>query len=649
MSTVAYLRCSTDAQDAQRQREAITALGIPVAQWFEDHESRDKAEKRPAFQNLLRAVRARQVDTIIVAALDRFGVKDAWELGKFFSLLKEHGCRLLDATGKQLNADDDATVIMSTVGALTSSREQREKAGRVISGKVTKIRAGATFQGGKPPYGLDVVCLGPDCEKWWVVYEGHDRRIKIYRDGRQERFDGPRNRPAKELHDVLCLRPSLVQERLETVAKVFRWFADESISPGQIAARLNELGVSPVYGPQWHRGVVRYLLENPVYLGLPTWNKAGNSRFMEFTAGQVQGVNGRKTGRKRDESDLVSLEQPEFPPLVDQETWERVQAKLAKSKARDRAPRRASRTAELWLRGLVVCGKCGRPMRAYAGSERNCQPPGYSCATYMRWGAKNPTGCKQHHIPHDVLENLVLDYLTETAPQVSSLLQATEADSLHDAKPLITALAQTDNRLGGVWLDMLAFVEEHLPDQHLPNEACPESPTRRIETTYGLVYEKVKPELERRIEHKEAELEALLDGFAGLSPQLKHRANRRGEAIQQEIDALRQELADLRVPWENLKAELLARKEALARTLDTLNREGHHRQKAGTLRSAIGQIICHFKPKGRGAQLESVDIIAAEDGAIRPLNFPGMTLQTDSRLGALARYLLLYGTSRRHG
>ena len=75
------------------------------------------AHKRPDFQRLLKAVQAGQVDTIVVQALDRFGVKDAYEMGKFFSILRDHDCRLLDASGKQLNADDDATVMTSTIGA----------------------------------------------------------------------------------------------------------------------------------------------------------------------------------------------------------------------------------------------------------------------------------------------------------------------------------------------------------------------------------------------------------------------------------------------------------------------------------------------------------------------------------------------------
>ncbi|MBN2021588.1 MAG: recombinase family protein [Pirellulales bacterium] len=158
MATCAYLRCSSDAQDTLRQREAIERSGIPIDHWLEDHESRDKASKRPDFQRLLKAVQAGQVDTIVVAALDRFGVRDAYEMGKFFSILRDHDCRLLDATGKQLNAEDDATVLTSTIGALTSTREQKEKAVRILTGKLTLARKG-NFLGGPIPYGMDVACF----------------------------------------------------------------------------------------------------------------------------------------------------------------------------------------------------------------------------------------------------------------------------------------------------------------------------------------------------------------------------------------------------------------------------------------------------------------------------------------------------------
>ncbi|MBN2022971.1 MAG: hypothetical protein JW809_09265 [Pirellulales bacterium] len=148
----------------------------------------------------------------------------------------------------------------------------------------------------------------------------------------------------------------------------------------------------------------------------------------------------------------------------------------------------------------------------------------------------------------------------------------------------------------------------------------------------------MKPEIEKAIAKKEAELETLLDGFSGLSPKLKERANQRGEAIQKEIDRLQRDLVDLRVPREWLQTNLKARQEALERATAILNQESRFRQKAEALKTVVDRIVCHFSRSGKRCTLKSIDIHAAEDGAIQPLSFPESdSLQMNRRLGVLAR------------
>jgi DNA invertase Pin-like site-specific DNA recombinase len=610
MSTCAYLRCSSDAQDTLRQREAIDRSGIKIDHWLEDHESRDKAHKRHDFQRLLKAVQAGQVDTIVVASLDRFGVKDAYEMGKFFSVLRDHNCRLLDASGKQLNADDDATILTSTIGAMTSSREQKEKAARVLTGKVTLARKG-NFLGGYCPYGMDVVAFDQQGnEAWRCVIEGHDKRVKVFPDGRQERFDGKGNVPPKALHETLKYRPSIIAERVKYVRLIFDWFTTEAISPGQIATRLNDLGVSPVYGPLWHQGVVKYLLSNAVYVGRPTYNKASQSRFMEFVDGQVKTASRSTASRKRVDSDQIRPDKPEFPAIVEPEVFDKAQAKLLATKTQ---AYRAPKTAHLWLKGFIVCSRCKKIMRAQSGNRRNCLAPGYVCVEYARWGSRSPSGCGHFRVEHEEIESLVLDYMTKTAPQLKALLDASTADNLEAARPLLDAISETNMEMTGVWHEMAVFtVKYSLGEANEPMS---------MEALYEAVYAGAKPRIAKAIAEKETELETLLDGFAGLSPKLKDRANQRGEALQKEIDTLQRNLQDLRIPWERLRTELAARQEALELATATLNQEGHFRQKAEALKTVIGRIVCHFGRKGKRCFLKSIDIYAPEVAAVRPLTF----------------------------
>jgi hypothetical protein len=308
-----------------------------------------------------------------------------------------------------------------------------------------------------------------------VVHEGHDRRRKVYLDGREERFDGKGNVPPKALHETLKYRPSIVAERVKYVLLVFKWYTTESITAGQIAGRLNELGVSPVFGPLWHQSVVKHLLSNPIYIGRPTYNKQSNSRFMEFTGGQVKTAE-RKPARRHAESDRVRPDRDEFESMVAPEIFDKAQAKLAVTKTR---AYRAPKTASLWLRGFVVCAKCGKPMRGLSGNPGNGLQPGYVCAEYGRWGTRAPSGCG------------------------------------------------------------------------------------------------------------------------------------------------------------HFRVLLAARQGALERATATLNQEGHSRQKAEVLKTVVDKIICHFRRVGKRATLDSIEVIPAEDAAIRPLTFPG-SLLTDSCLGAFA-------------
>jgi DNA invertase Pin-like site-specific DNA recombinase len=626
----AYLRVSSDKQDTNRQRESISAWaarnGAEILHWFEDSQGknpRDQAHKRKGFQKLLQAVRSGLVDCVVVDSQDRFGTRDAYQWGQFITELRDHGCQLIEATsGRDLAADDDAAILTGTLGALTSTREQKEKAKRNLSGKLPKAKAGE-YQGGYPAYGTDVVCFGPDGkEKWRTVYIGHHDRWKVYPDGRRERFKGKDNAPAKDPSDTLRYRPSLEKDRVHVVRSIFKWYATESISPRQVADRLNEMGVSPIFGEAWHKIAVRNLLQNPIYIGRPTWNKRAGSRFYEFVEGQMREVvrvGGKiKMARPRQASDFIAPDKPEFRPLISDRFWNRVQEKIRA--ARTGKKKRVGRTAELWLKPFLTCGRCDKPMRASGGVSNGRLWPSYFCGTYGTYGVNNPSGCHCHRVRHEVLERIVAVYLEEAAPQVQQLLAATDAGDMELARPLLEKLSDATAAYYGVACDMISFLEDQASARLLANHF---KAGRSVEEVYGLLYEKIRPALEQEIEAKERELDAKLDQFRGLDERLKARANAKMAALQEEIQDSRQRLLDLRIPWESLRGELAARRDALERASEAIAHEGAYRQKSETLKGVISKIVCHFRHTKTNAQknngksyLDSVEIVPASGNSV---------------------------------
>jgi DNA invertase Pin-like site-specific DNA recombinase len=582
-----YLRVSSDKQDVARQRQSIKhwadTHGYQISHWFEDSEGRnprDLAARRPQFQKLLRAVESGMVKRIIVDSQDRFGTRDAYEFGKFLTFLRDYNCELWSVSQGELTKDDDATILTNTIGALTSTREQKEKAARNVGGKIVKAKAGE-YQGGYPGYGLDVVCFNGH-EKWRVEWVGHFERWKIYPDGNREAFNGKDNFPAKDANDTLRYRPGN-SERLEVVRNIFHWYATEDVSPGQIATRLNKLGITTTVGDIWNKQIVRQLLLNPVYIGLPAWNKRGGSRFKEWVGGKIQDVTG-KAGRTRQPEDYVQPEKPEFEPIIDLETWYAVQAKIVANK---QGKKRSPQVSGLWLKGFLVCGKCNKPMHA-CGPQPRMEYGSYICGTYGTYGKDNPTGCRCHRVKHSILEALVQQYLEEVAPKIAALVECEDsglfdvtyrawAKSVHEKNKLWCRMADTVTEWGEDWWNIEKYYQ--------PSDC---------------------PELHAEIEAKEAELEEMLAGFFKLPPKVQDRASRKMEAIQEEIDNLKAEIENLTAPWLDASREVYERSKAMEHALSVAEEDGPRRAEA--LRKVVDRIVCHFRYSAKKSFLDSVEI-----------------------------------------
>jgi DNA invertase Pin-like site-specific DNA recombinase len=212
-----YIRVSTDQQDTQRQYAAIRSfeqrhgVKIPEHHWFKDEGwARDKADHRPDFQRLMKLAESGHVKWIVVDALDRFGTKDPHQLVHYLYRLRECGCMLYDAAGKEWTDADISTIITAVVEGEKSKGEQISKSHRVLGGKAAKARLGE-WQGGPVRLGFDVACYHRETGKelWRVVFEGRHKRVKVYPDTRQERFDGKGNFPKfQPTTEVLRLTPS---------------------------------------------------------------------------------------------------------------------------------------------------------------------------------------------------------------------------------------------------------------------------------------------------------------------------------------------------------------------------------------------------------------------------------------------------------
>jgi DNA invertase Pin-like site-specific DNA recombinase len=365
----AYIRISDDRQDTTRQYDSIHAFekrhGVTIAQhlWFCDPGyARDTADSRPKFQQLIRLAEDGKVRWIVIDALDRFGTKSTRQQGHYLYRLAEAGCKLYDIAGREWTSEDDATELSAWVAGKQSVREQKDKSHRALSVKPARARAGR-WQGGVPGPGFDLGCFlrGSKEELWRCVWDGFQKRRKVYPDGRpEEPFNGRKCSPKFEEGQELRLIPTRDRHTLEAVRSVFERYATESLECTDLAHFLNDRNIRNANGGLIRDHHILRMLQDPSYIGHPCYNRRSMAKFHQLRKGQapVPVSNLARKETRHAKEDWIQSDERLYDPLVDEATWDAVQRKLAQRKARPKAPRKP----EEFLQGLVYCAGCGREM-----------------------------------------------------------------------------------------------------------------------------------------------------------------------------------------------------------------------------------------------------------------------------------------------
>ena len=592
----AYIRVSDgEKQDPQRQRDTIARWAdnraLRIDHFYEDIEgknSRSRSEQRVQFQALLAAVQNDQWDWVVVDSQDRFGTKDAYEFGYFAHILRQNNCQLWSISQGHLTGDDLATPIITSVNAGASREELLVKGRRSVSGKRTKA-AGGEWQGGYVPFGYDVVCLGPDSrEKFRVIIDGMRpkegiwNRVRLWPDGTEDRFDGDGIFPAKEQQDRFMLAPSVRKERIEVAREIFGLYAEGSWTLRSMCKRLNERHINPVYGEGWYVTRLGPMLRNPVYyVGQTVWGKVSHGEYAQYVGGEYivpQRVGGKpKMGRRNAVADWVFPKHTEA--ILDKQLWDEVQAKLVNDNPR----KRGLRNPDLWLAGLLYCGKCGVRMSGLT-QEGGCF---YVCETFRKFGntPPNKTRCRLHRTKQDLIVSYVRRYIEDVAPQVGKLLEA--AASHLSLRPAPSA-AQT---LCKDLVDLIARMIEAVQGTRYEGNGG------TLLDSYRAWMEGERPSLLAKVEAKKAEIAELVERFA-IFPRTARvaieAAAQKVEKLQVELDALEAEAEPLTERLDEIVRRLAELKESL-KTAAVAMTGDDNRRKAESVRKVIGKVVLHFR------------------------------------------------------
>ena len=373
MRAAIYARVSTERQERQ---QTIDSQLASLRRWAEaeghalaeTHVFRDEGYSgsrldRPGLDSLRDAVSDAAIEIVAVLSPDRLARRYAYQV----LLLEEFRRAGVEVAflHHPISEDPSDQLLLQIQGAI-AEYERAVLAERFRRGKLQKARDGHLLSA-KPPYGYRYV---------------------------------PR-RDAVPGHLVID------DAEADMVRGLFAWVADGQLSVRQSVRRLNEgPWVTRAGRTRWAPSTVHHILSDPVYVGTAYANR------YEYVAPKKPRTRSprcdEKTCRRRRPRDQwIAIP---VPALVDQETWDRAQAQMARNAL---VSFRNNKKHDYLLRCLLKCGICGLAIhgcgftRTAGGVERRY----YRCAGVDALTTGRDTKCPRAMIDAEVIEQAVWDHV----------------------------------------------------------------------------------------------------------------------------------------------------------------------------------------------------------------------------------------------
>lgn len=359
----AYARYSSDNQreesiEAQLRaiREYCQKNNIQLVKIYTDEAKSATTDDRPGFLQMIKDSSLGLFDVVIVHKLDRFS-RDRYDSAFYKRQLKKNGVRLISV----LEPLDDSpeSIILESVLEGMAEYYSRNLAREVMKGmRETALQCKHT--GGKPPLGYDVAE-----DKTYIVNEQEAQAVRL----------------------------------------IFEMYASGK-GYSDIMYALNKEGYRTQTGRPFGKNSIHDILRNEKYRGVFIFNRTERK------------INGKRNHhRNKDDSEIIRIEGG-IPRIIDDETWERVQARMKSNK------KGANSAKEIYLlSGLIFCGKCGGAM---TGNRHRCGRNKTLYVTYECSTRKRTKECDMKAINKDYIENLVIEHLEKNvfAPEAIERLVA---------------------------------------------------------------------------------------------------------------------------------------------------------------------------------------------------------------------------------
>jgi DNA invertase Pin-like site-specific DNA recombinase len=414
-SAAIYARVSSARQKEQQTIDSQIAalhahaeqLGLDVApQWvFSDDGHSGATLVRPALEKLRDLVAQVPVDVVLVYSPDRLARKYAYQALLIEELAKA-GTSVMFVHGPSSDTPEDALLVQFQ--GMIAEYERAQIIERTRRGKTHRARQGTVNVLSGAPFGYRYV------------------RKNEHADARYE----------------------VVAHEAAIVTELFRRYVEDGVAIAELARWLSATGVATRTGkPRWDRSVIWGMLRNPAYAGRACFGKTMRTADQPGL-NRTARLAGRATPRSYSVTDRPTQDWLEIPvpALVTEDTWARVQRRLADNK---RFAARHSKVPSL-LQGLTACSSCGYAYyRGHTTTTAGNKIYYYRCLGSDNYRYQQGRVCDNKPVRTDYLDNLVWDHITSLLadPRLIRAEIDRRLDQLRTADPTTAAQRRLEQAL----------------------------------------------------------------------------------------------------------------------------------------------------------------------------------------------------------
>jgi site-specific DNA recombinase len=299
---------------ALRDHAGTSRLEVPEEWVFADEGHSGATLVRPGLEALRDLAAQGCLDVVLVYSPDRLARKFACQ-ALLIEELARCGVRVEFVKGPRGDSPEDQLLVQFQ--GMFAEYEKAQLMERYRRGKAWRAKTGSVNVLGGAPFGYRYVRKAPGCGARYEV-AGHEAVL---------------------------------------VAEMFRRYADDGAAIADLRRWLEDQGIRTRTGKErWDRSVIWGMLRNPAYAGTAVFGKTmivheqpGLNRTARL-AGRTTPRAVKSIGRPKEEWTGIPV-----PALVDEDTFDRVQQRLADNK---RFASRNSKVPSL-LQGIAACSSCG--------------------------------------------------------------------------------------------------------------------------------------------------------------------------------------------------------------------------------------------------------------------------------------------------